>query len=992
MMDMSRRVLMKLIGGGSAAAAAGLMLKKWGKLIPYVIPPEETKPGVWSVYATTCRECPAGCGMHVRHRDGRATKAEGNPDHPINHGGLCARGQSAVQGLYDPDRLRQPLARVGGRTKDFSPQSWSTALETIGQALAATHGRVAVMSDLQTSTLADVMQGFSRALGGRMILYEPFNYESLRQANKKVFLLPHVPRHDLAGCTMILSLGADFLETWIDPVRFTQEFAQMHSPGKDGPGRMVYVGPRLSMTAANADDFIQVRPGEEALIGLAMADTIVRRGWCKSQTPAPPDTFEATKVAARVGVSAERIVALAEAFAKAPGAVALGGPPAGRSAQGDATALAAALLNAVTRESARGSEYVYPHALTTTATEAQTDKFLADLTKNDVLIIHNANPVYSRPGAALAIRKAGLIVYLGTMMDETAALADWILPVDSPLEAWGDYGPYLRDDDLAKPTTTEDGRGRRPFTTDLLSLQQPTMTRLHDTRNAGDVFLALAEAAGRHVSPPDSELDSAEGGDFEAWLHRRCDSRSMGEDFFRPFKELWPELLTAGWKNTSIIELPWGWPDPDMSALMPPEVPILPPPGASQADLCIYPSVMLFDGRGANRSWLQEAPDPMASMAWGSWIDIHPRQAEALGVTDGDVIELRNDAGVTVEAPARVTMDIVNGAVALATGQGHTALGANAAGRGANAFLLVGGSQRVTIRKTGRNSPPAKAAATQDQQEREILRWTALPAATSEPAAEEHFSLPLPEGYRKGKDIYQPRPYKQHRWAMVIDLQRCTGCGACAVACYAENNVQTVGEARLRKGAEMSWLKVVPYRQAGEGGRVGFLPMMCQHCDAAPCEPVCPVYASVHSEEGLNAQVYNRCIGTRYCANNCPYKVRRFNWLNHEWARPLEMQLNPDVSVRPRGVMEKCTFCIQRIREVQWRAKREKRKVRDGEVAPACVQSCPARAFTFGDLLDEGSMVSQLTRHDARRYHVLEHLNTKPGVAYLKRIRLPEIT
>ncbi|MCY2926546.1 MAG: 4Fe-4S dicluster domain-containing protein [Planctomycetota bacterium] len=209
---------------------------------------------------------------------------------------------------------------------------------------------------------------------------------------------------------------------------------------------------------------------------------------------------------------------------------------------------------------------------------------------------------------------------------------------------------------------------------------------------------------------------------------------------------------------------------------------------------------------------------------------------------------------------------------------------------------------------------------------------------------------------------------------------------------FTPRNVQTVGEARLRKGGEMSWLKIVPYRQAGEGGRVGFLPMMCQHCDAAPCEPVCPVYASVHNEEGLNAQIYNRCIGTRYCANNYPYKVRRFNWLDHAWAKPLDLQLNPDVSVRRRGVMEKCTFCIQRIREVQWLAKREKRRVRDGEVAPACVASCPAGAFVFGDLLDEESKVSQLTRHDARRYHVLEHLNTKPGVTYLKRIRQKEIT
>ncbi|MEI7835059.1 MAG: molybdopterin-dependent oxidoreductase, partial [Planctomycetota bacterium] len=489
MIDISRRVLMKLIGGGSAAAAVGLMLKKWGKLIPYVIPAEETKPGVWSVYATTCRECPAGCGMLVRHRDGRVTKAEGNPDHPISRGGLCARGQSALQGLYDPDRLRQPLGRPGGRAAALVPQSWSTALDIVGKALAAAGGRVAVMSDLQTGTLADIMERFTAALGRQMILYEPFNYESVRVATEKVFGEPHIPHFHLASSKMIVSLGADFLETWIDPVRFTREFAEMHSPGKDGPGRMVYVGPRLSMTAANADDFIQVRPGEEGLIGLAMADTIVRRGW-KAPRQTPPDTFEVTKVAARVGISPDRIVALAEAFANDYGAVALGGPPAGRTVPGDATALAAALLNGVNRDR-EVEDPLYSYALSFTGTDAQTEKFLADLTKDDVLIIHNANPAYTRPGAPLAIRKAGLVIYLGTMMDETAALADWILPIDSPLEAWGDHAPYMKwERGLA-------ANRPRYWSPEYRCLQQPTMTRLHDTRNAGDIFLALAEAAGR---------------------------------------------------------------------------------------------------------------------------------------------------------------------------------------------------------------------------------------------------------------------------------------------------------------------------------------------------------------------------------------------------------------------------------------------------------------------------------------------------------------
>jgi Fe-S-cluster-containing dehydrogenase component len=317
-------------------------------------------------------------------------------------------------------------------------------------------------------------------------------------------------------------------------------------------------------------------------------------------------------------------------------------------------------------------------------------------------------------------------------------------------------------------------------------------------------------------------------------------------------------------------------------------------------------------------------------------------------------------------------------------------MGRYAAGRGANAFALMG-SGRVSLRKAGGSHAPVYGTATQDQHQREILRRVRLDELKKmKPGDGDHLTLPLPEGYDPKRDIYNPRVYKEHRWAMAIDLHACIGCGACAAACYAENNLGVVGEYRMRQGRQLAWLRVVPYRDEKDSGRADFLPMLCQHCDAAPCEPVCPVYASVHNEEGLNAQVYNRCIGTRYCSNNCPYKVRRFNWINLEWPGTLRLQLNPEVSVRVRGVMEKCTFCIQRIRQGEWQARKEDRKVRDGEIVPACAQTCPAHAIIFGDLLDENAEVTKRTRTDPRRYHVLEELNTKPAVTYLRAIRTVE--
>jgi molybdopterin-containing oxidoreductase family iron-sulfur binding subunit len=405
---------------------------------------------------------------------------------------------------------------------------------------------------------------------------------------------------------------------------------------------------------------------------------------------------------------------------------------------------------------------------------------------------------------------------------------------------------------------------------------------------------------------------------------------------------------------------------------------------------------MLFDGRVSNRGWLQETAEPMSGQVWGNVADINPQKAVALGLTSDDEIEITTKTG-QIKLPVRITADVAENVVAVSFGQGHTALGRLAYRRGANAFEVIDGSEstsifgKATIKKTGIKLKPVYLMANQQQHKRELMQWVELSKFRKmQPGEGDNLILPLPEGYDPDKDLYPPHEYKNHRWAMVIDLSRCIGCGACTVACQAENNIAVTGEDSSRRWLEMAWLRVIPYRSEVNGNRLGFLPMLCQHCDTAPCESVCPVFASVHNDEGLNAQVYNRCIGTRYCSNNCPYKVRRFNWLNVDWQKPLNLQLNPDVTVRVRGVMEKCTFCIQRIRAAELKAKREHRQVRDGDIEPACLQSCPTRVFTFGDLLDPKSKVSQLTRNDPRRYHILEELNTKPAITYLRRIKVDE--
>ena len=680
MQGLSRRAFLQVTAGGAGAVAAALGLRQAGRLIPYVVPPEEIKPGQWAIFATVCRECPAGCGMHVRHRDGRTLKAEGNPQHPVNRGTLCARGQSAVQGLYDPDRLRQPLRRIR-RQGPLEPATWATAVETITERLRKPGRNVHLFSDVQTGALAEVFTAFAARFGpGSAPRYvEPYNYEPLRDAHRALLGLDTIPRFRLDRSRFVLSLGVDFLESWLSPVEFAQGLSAMR----------------------------QTRP-----------------------------------------------------------------------------------------------------------------------------VIHGRDP----------------------------------------------YG----------------------------------------THNAGETPAPREAPATREH--------------FHLWL---------------------------------------------------------------------WPSVFLFDGRSANRTWLQEAPDPTSQSTWSSWADMHPDRAAALGLRDGDTIRVQPldttaaaDAAVTL--PVRITADVTPDTLAVVLGQGHQAMGDTARNVGANAFLLrpiqptqnnflAARVHRDTSGDIGQRSRHPTSTM-QDQHRRELLQWAPLAQALAAPgpAHGEPLRMPLPEGFRT--DAYAPHEHTKHRWAMVIDLQRCIGCGACAVACYAENNIPVVGPAEVDRGREMAWLKIIPYRRQHDGAGLGFLPMLCQHCDAAPCEPVCPVYASMHTEEGLNAQIYNRCIGTRYCNNNCPYKARRFNWFDRDWPPSSRGQLNPEVTVRERGVMEKCTFCIQRIRQAQHRALREGRPLRDGEVQPACVATCPTTAMVFGDLLRDDSLVTRMFRHDPRRYQVLGDLNTKPAIAYLRRV------
>ncbi|MEW6443113.1 MAG: molybdopterin dinucleotide binding domain-containing protein, partial [bacterium] len=982
MAEIGRRDFLKIMGlGGTGAAVTGCS-DPVRYLVPYIIPPEDVVPGQSVWYASTCRECPAGCGLLAKNRDGRIIKVEGNPAHPVSQGKLCPRGQASLHGLYNPDRFRVPLKREPDGT--LAPVTWEVGERLLAERLAETvskggEGRVVILSNLVTGTLLELMQLWSREVGGgRLLRYEPIAYEPLRAANREVFGRDAVPSYRIDRADFIVSFGADFLETWISNLELARQFAEFHRIREAGRNPFVYVGPKRSATAANADLWLPVAPGDEQWVALGIIRALLDEQSATGTSAQARQPLQAavrelplSLIQERTGVPQEAIREVARGFARAerPLALADGLPFSGPHAT--ATAAAANLLCAVRPGTRATIDFGRPLALGQIARAADM-KALADRARSgevDVLVVHRANPVYGLPPAfewSACLQKIPLIVSLSSAADETTACAHLILPSHSPLEAWGDYEPR---------------KG-------VLGLMQPTMGNLFQTRHAGDVLIATGKKLKGEGPFP--------WPDFYGMLRSRW--QGIGR---KAAPELSSEIF---WEKA--VERGGFWDSgegahPELTVRRPQaslfQVPDAAEPGRDLFHFSARPTIQLYDGRMANHLWMQELPDPVTQITWGAWVEIHPEDAERAGIRKGDLLGLESPYG-SLEVQAIPLWTVPRGTLAMPIGQGHTGLGRFAAGVPGNALALFPAeidpgsgalgraSLRVRIRSVGRNLPVAHTDGSYLQHGRGMARTLSLDEYRSALSREPpEIDMPLPEGFDPKEDFYLPHQHKEYRWCMVADLDRCIGCGACVVACYAENNVAVVGREQVIRQREMSWLRIQRYFEE-EGHEIRWLPMLCQHCDYAPCEAVCPVFAPHHNSEGLNNQVYNRCFGTRFCLQNDPWKVRRFNWFTFTRDYPLDWQLNPDVTVRQKGIMEKCSFCIQRIVQAKRDAKEKGRKVRDGDFTTACAQTCPTETLVFGNLLDPESRVSRLIR-DHRRYQVLGYLNTKPAVIYLKKVR-----
>ncbi len=999
----NRRDFLKIVGASTGVAASGCAQELPEKLIPYVVQPDEVVPGVASWYAASCGECSAGCGVLVRTREGRVVKVEGNPSHPVNKGGLCAVGQSSVQGLYDPDRVREPLKReVNGA---FKPISWKEAIDEIAGAIAkaSSAGKETVLltKPLAGSITSLTEEFVKNVQGASHIEYDLFDDAAGKSAAEISFGPGTEVSYEFEGVKTIVNFGADFLETWKSPVEFTKGFTKGRVPGKDGTiSRLIQFEPRLSLTAANADSWIKNAPGSEHKILRALLALVYKKAGAKNlqgSASVVDQILSGSSVEADLkgtGVTAEKLQNIATELVDSPSSLVLSGGSAVGGEQEVYCGVLANALNAVLGN--LGSSVLLRNGKAkTAAAPAQLRELTTRLASEErpvgVLFVSGANPVFTLPansGFSKAAGKAGLVVALSTNLDETSRMAQIVLPKSTSFETWSDSEP----------------------SPGLFNLNQPSMQPLYPTQSLGDTLLAIA--ASEKLNKP---IGDAVG--FVDYIKSQWKART-GEG---GFETRWLEYVQAGGEWSTYKNKRGG----AKSLLASAAKVSAPSDSVKGLSMLSYPTVHFADGSVANRPWMQETPDPMTTIVWGSWIEIHPDTAAKVGVSQGDVVQLATPQG-EIEAPAFVTKHIHPDLVALPIGQGHQGLGRYASGIGVNPLALSPTTDsgplthrlfsKIKLSPSVSKETMVVSQGHDVQYERGITRTVSLAALAGADGhgenhghakkaenghGEGHGDHHVPEDFHlahhdpnalgphpEPKQMYKQMPHVQYSWGMSIDLASCTGCSACVTACYAENNIPTVGKEFCKQGREMSWIRVQRFFEDDDHEQpvTGFQPMMCQHCGNAPCEPVCPVYATYHSDEGLNTMVYNRCVGTRYCSNNCSYKVRRFNWFNYELPEPMNWQLNPDVTTRSVGVMEKCSFCIQRIKEGTNAAKDAGREVQDGEIQPACAASCPADAITFGNLNDPESAVYQNSQ-SKRGYKVLDsHLNTQPAITYLAKV------
>ncbi|MBI1756783.1 MAG: TAT-variant-translocated molybdopterin oxidoreductase [Fimbriimonas ginsengisoli] len=992
--QIDRRTILKFMGASMAlaglAGCRGMFLDE-PRVVPYVKAPEELVPGKPLFYASTFSLGGYGVGVLVESHEGRPTKIEGNPDHPASLGACNPWMQASILGLYDPDRSQNVTSQGDISTWNAF---FAIAREALEKQKAKGGAGIRLLTETVTSpTLARQIGEFLAAYPkAHWHQYEPGARDSAYEGTMMAFGQPVETVYDLSKANRIVSLDADFLTSMPGSLVYSRQFADGRrlTEGRTSMSRLYMFESGVSVTGANADHRWPVKPSE---IGAIAAELLAALSGKPATGP----------YKAQIEPIARDLKAQNGATVVIPG--------------DDQPAALHATCHSINEVLGSKARQIVEPVAAKPVNHTRSLSELCDAMKTgsvDALFILGGNPAYDAPadfGIADALAKVKLKVRHGLYEDETSALCDWHVPATHYLEHWSDARAF-------------DGTA---------SIVQPLTAPLFDGRSDHQLLAGL-------MGKPDDGHDLVQ----ETWKQRGIPNSPFPNDF----EKSWREVLHAGFVPGTAAKLPTeSWAGQAL-VKMKKEGILLGIPDAPQRsggpalEVAFRLDPALHDGRFNNLGWLQELPRPITQNLWDNAALMGIGAAEKLGVEAGDMVEI-TVGGRTIKVAAMPQPGHPEGSITIHLGWGRTKAGTVGNGTGFDAYPLrtsarMGHAGGAQIKKIDGFH---KVQTTQMHHQMEsygdkldIIRTGALADYAKHPssfAPTIHESPgPVDEALEKshhpGNDqnrqeqpaitMYEEEVFKTNlpQWGMTIDLNSCIGCNACVTACQAENNVPVVGKTQVGRGREMHWLRIDRYYgpRGGQGSLENpdmlFQPMMCGHCEIAPCEPVCPVGATLHSHEGLNQMVYNRCVGTRYCSNNCPYKVRRFNFFNftdnqdqfstqtppdvrepkHNGIQLLKMLNNPNVTVRGRGVMEKCTYCVQRINDARIEAKKGGRPIADGDIVTACQQACPARAITFGNIADKQSAVAKLKR-EPRAYRLLEELNTRPRTSYLSRVRNP---
>lgn len=1003
----NRRDFLKFFGFSVAAVSlAACNSTPVRNIVPYLVKPEEITPGVANYYNSTCGACSTACGITVKTREGRPIKMDGNTLSPISKGGLCSTGQASILGLYDTERLDGPL-------KNGAAIEWSALDSEITNSLnsiAAAGGKIAIVSGTihSPSSLAVINDFKTKFPTTSHIAYDAVSYSGILTANRDSFGKQVIPSYQFENANVVVSFGADFLGTWISPVEFTKAWsAKRKVEGADKILKTIVFESNLSLTGSNADYRFPMKSSNEAIYVVGLYNALTQL----SGVGSPISMAKSGELAGgAIKQTAQKL------WAEKGNSIVISGSnnPAIQSVINGINVLLGNYGTTINLDN---------HSNQYKGIDADMIQFSKDLNAGayQAVIFWNTNPTYNSPLAIQiidGIKKTKLSVSFAGTKDETASLCQYIAPDHHFLESWNDAQPKAG----------------------VYQLSQPTISPVFKTRQAQETLLTWAAALPLNENDP-----FAKKGIYS--------QKNSASPFYLYIKKIWAangvstdDAFNSALHNGGIFNITTTASMPSFALSLNTLVSQLEQTIGkdSDVDLILYQNISVKDGDLSNNPWVQETPDPISKVTWDNYISLPKALAEKQGISNGDLVNITL-GNVSVKAmPVFVQPGQSNQTIGLALGYGRKGkIGEKGAFEaiGKNAFPLVGINNNsfnyvlngVKIEKISGSYELAQTQTHHSIEGRNIVKETTLAEYKEKPNAGNDEKKAHLYTLWETKD-YKKEGAPNHHWAMAIDLNACTGCAACVVSCSIENNVPVVGRAEVRRRREMHWIRIDRYfafedkkglvdskdsqfegdfitKEKGleiadkkaegtnfehwENVKVVHQPMMCQHCGQAPCETVCPVLATTHSSEGLNQMTYNRCIGTKYCANNCPYKVRRFNWFRYNDNDKYDfhfnndlgkMVINPDVTVRTRGVMEKCSMCVQNIQAGKVKAKREKRTLKDGEVTTACQKACPANAIVFGDVNDPNSEVRKLFLNE-RSYRVLEELNTQNAVKYLTKVR-----